>query len=336
MPRTVSIAACQFVGQGPSAASTNSPITHADCWTGPRVPTSCSSRSSSPSSCSRPSRTGMDLPASELTRIHRVWEHLLHRKTIAGCSKARPGSGGSTSSPAPTWKRGTAGISTSPISTVPTDWFTPTTRPTSSRLKREWHDRGRRYHRDGRASPSPKVGFNVCYEAEIPECAASLAEQGAEIILCPSLTFTEARLSGASATAPRRARSRTRCTSSTAGAAPCSRPGGARCRRPWGRRLDPEPVAIPRGTRPRRRRGIARAQHRDRGAGRGRPRQAPPKSGERRGAHPSGTAAAARTSTGRGPAISTLERGHDRPACASIRRRRLVVIQEAEHGYLDP
>ena len=31
----------------------------------------------------------------------------------------------------------------------------------------------------------------MCYEAEIPECAASLAEQGAEIILCPSLTFTE-------------------------------------------------------------------------------------------------------------------------------------------------
>ena len=39
--------------------------------------------------------------------------------------------------------------------------------------------------------PFAKVGFNVCYEAEIPECAASLAEQGAEIILCPSLTFTE-------------------------------------------------------------------------------------------------------------------------------------------------
>ena len=39
--------------------------------------------------------------------------------------------------------------------------------------------------------PFANVGFNVCYEAEIPECAASLAEQGAEIILCPSLTFTE-------------------------------------------------------------------------------------------------------------------------------------------------
>ncbi|MHB1468873.1 MAG: carbon-nitrogen hydrolase family protein [Solirubrobacteraceae bacterium] len=36
-----------------------------------------------------------------------------------------------------------------------------------------------------------KVGFNICYEAEIPECAATLAEQGAEIILCPSFTFTE-------------------------------------------------------------------------------------------------------------------------------------------------
>jgi predicted amidohydrolase len=39
--------------------------------------------------------------------------------------------------------------------------------------------------------PFAKVGFNVCYEAEIPECAASLTEQGVEIILCPSATFTE-------------------------------------------------------------------------------------------------------------------------------------------------
>lgn len=36
-----------------------------------------------------------------------------------------------------------------------------------------------------------KVGFNICYEAEIPECAATLTQQGAEIILCPSFTFTE-------------------------------------------------------------------------------------------------------------------------------------------------
>lgn len=39
--------------------------------------------------------------------------------------------------------------------------------------------------------PFARVGFNICYEAEIPECASSLAEQGAEIILCPSYTFTE-------------------------------------------------------------------------------------------------------------------------------------------------
>lgn len=39
--------------------------------------------------------------------------------------------------------------------------------------------------------PFARVGFNVCYEAEIPECAATLAHQGAEIILCPSYTFTE-------------------------------------------------------------------------------------------------------------------------------------------------
>ncbi|EOY4066758.1 nitrilase-related carbon-nitrogen hydrolase, partial [Salmonella enterica subsp. enterica serovar Infantis] len=39
--------------------------------------------------------------------------------------------------------------------------------------------------------PFAKVGFNICYEAEIPECAATLAEQGVELILTPSATFTE-------------------------------------------------------------------------------------------------------------------------------------------------
>ncbi|QFU86626.1 carbon-nitrogen hydrolase family protein [Amycolatopsis sp. YIM 10] len=39
--------------------------------------------------------------------------------------------------------------------------------------------------------PFARVGFNICYEAEIPECATTLAHQGAEIILCPSYTFTE-------------------------------------------------------------------------------------------------------------------------------------------------
>lgn len=39
--------------------------------------------------------------------------------------------------------------------------------------------------------PFAKVGYNVCYETEIPECSSSLAEQGAEIILTPSATFTE-------------------------------------------------------------------------------------------------------------------------------------------------
>lgn len=39
--------------------------------------------------------------------------------------------------------------------------------------------------------PMAKVGIAICYEAEIPEVAAALAEQGAEIILCPSYTFTE-------------------------------------------------------------------------------------------------------------------------------------------------
>jgi predicted amidohydrolase len=40
--------------------------------------------------------------------------------------------------------------------------------------------------------PFADVGINICYEAEIPECSASLAEQGVQIVLCPSLTLTEA------------------------------------------------------------------------------------------------------------------------------------------------
>lgn len=39
--------------------------------------------------------------------------------------------------------------------------------------------------------PFARVGIAICYEAEIPEVASTLAEQGAEIILCPSHTFTE-------------------------------------------------------------------------------------------------------------------------------------------------
>jgi predicted amidohydrolase len=35
------------------------------------------------------------------------------------------------------------------------------------------------------------VGTMICYEAEIPECAATLTEMGAEIILCPAFGFTE-------------------------------------------------------------------------------------------------------------------------------------------------
>ena len=39
--------------------------------------------------------------------------------------------------------------------------------------------------------PFAKTGFNICYEAEIPECSAALTEQGVETVLCPSATFTE-------------------------------------------------------------------------------------------------------------------------------------------------
>jgi predicted amidohydrolase len=39
--------------------------------------------------------------------------------------------------------------------------------------------------------PFARVGIAICYEAEIPECAASYAEQGVELLLCPSFTLTE-------------------------------------------------------------------------------------------------------------------------------------------------
>lgn len=37
-----------------------------------------------------------------------------------------------------------------------------------------------------------KIGVCVCYESQIPECARTLTLQGAEIIVCPSFTMTEA------------------------------------------------------------------------------------------------------------------------------------------------
>ncbi|WGX95891.1 nitrilase-related carbon-nitrogen hydrolase [Nocardioides sp. L-11A] len=40
--------------------------------------------------------------------------------------------------------------------------------------------------------PFGKVGIVICYESQIPECASSLVEQGAQILLCPSLTLTRA------------------------------------------------------------------------------------------------------------------------------------------------
>jgi predicted amidohydrolase len=64
-----------------------------------------------------------------------------------------------------------------------------TPRPTSSRPKPTGPPEG-----DDLTAvdlPFARVGFNVCYEAEIPECASTLAHQGAEIILTPSYTFTE-------------------------------------------------------------------------------------------------------------------------------------------------
>jgi predicted amidohydrolase len=36
-----------------------------------------------------------------------------------------------------------------------------------------------------------RVGIAICYEAEIPECASSYAEQGVDVVLCPSFTLTE-------------------------------------------------------------------------------------------------------------------------------------------------
>lgn len=40
--------------------------------------------------------------------------------------------------------------------------------------------------------PFAKVGITICYEIEIPELPTALAQQGAEILLCPSFTLGEA------------------------------------------------------------------------------------------------------------------------------------------------
>lgn len=50
--------------------------------------------------------------------------------------------------------------------------------------------------------PFARVGFNVCYEAEIPECASTLVEQGAEIIISPLLHVHGVRLLAGAAQRP--------------------------------------------------------------------------------------------------------------------------------------
>ncbi len=64
----------------------------------------------------------------------------------------------------------------------------PTVKSISSRLKPGWYTQGR-LCAGCFQPPFAKVGFTICYEAEIPECAATLAEQGK--ILTPPATFTE-------------------------------------------------------------------------------------------------------------------------------------------------
>ena len=102
--------------------------------------------------------------------------------------------------------------------------------------------------------PFAKVGFNICYEAEIPECSATLAEQGVEIILCPSFTFTEFGFWRVRHCAQARAIENqvyfVHCCTGGQPGAPL--PNG------WARELDPEPMRLP----------WSRARHRRAGDGR--------------------------------------------------------------------
>ena len=107
--------------------------------------------------------------------------------------------------------------------------------------------------------PFAKVGFNVCYETEIPECAATLVEQGAEIILCPSFTFTGIRILARSSL-----RSGARDRKPGVLRALRDRRGRAgRWTAPAGldEQLDSEPLRHPVDRPERRRRGIAGTQH---------------------------------------------------------------------------
>ena len=63
--------------------------------------------------------------------------------------------------------------------------------------------------------PFARVGFNICYEAEIPECSSALTEQGVESSFARR-SRSPSTGSGESGTAPRLGASRTRCTSYTA------------------------------------------------------------------------------------------------------------------------
>ena len=151
--------------------------------------TSCCSRSSSPSSCSPPSRTGRTCRFSELTRIHAYGNTSYtedYRRLFE--SEAR--------------ERGQHIVAGSHLEKKDGRYLNVAYLYGPDGLVHT-HDKTHIFPAEAEWSteegdtiemvelPFAKVGFNVCYEAEIPECAASLAEQGAEIILCPSLTFTE-------------------------------------------------------------------------------------------------------------------------------------------------
>ena len=174
---------------GPSPASTSSRLTCAPCWTGRKAPTWWCSRSSSRSSCSRPFRAGSDLPASELTRIH-AWGNTRYTEDYRRLFESEARERGQHIAAGSHLEKKDGRYLNVAYLYGPDGLVHCHDKTHIFPAEAEWHTE------EGDTIemvelPFARVGFNVCYEAEIPECAASLAEQGAEIILCPSFTFTE-------------------------------------------------------------------------------------------------------------------------------------------------
>lgn len=229
MPRTVSIAACQFVAR--PVGSFDEFAAHvrglldraegADLVVFPELFTL-------ELFTTFPGWT--DLPASELTRIHAYGNTSYtedYRRLFGGEARER---GQHIAAGSHLEKRGGRYLNVAYLyGPDGLGSFTPATRRISSRPRRSGTPRRATPSRWS-SFPSPRSASTCATRPRFPSAprpSPSRAPRSSSAPRSPSRSTA----SGASATAPRRARSRTRCTSCTAAAAPRFRSRG-RCRRP--------------------------------------------------------------------------------------------------------